>query len=120
MNPRNLRHRLEKAAKLLVVVQKHVPDVDCVMNEDKGENGHLIIDFSSIGADFGKMQALGKDLEGKGYTFVEKRKPWLGNINYTGRSEGKTTIVLTVPINKDRLSIDEDNPETAYSFKDSN
>lgn len=114
MNPRNLRHRLEKAAKLLVLVQKQIPEVNCLFDADKGENGHLILDFTASEATL--LQGLGKDLEGRGYRFTRKRKPWLGQITYTGRSEGKPATVLTIPIHKDRLSIDEENPEEAHSF----
>lgn len=119
MNPRNLRHRLEKASKLLVVVQKHTPGVNCVIDEDKGSNGHLVLDFAGTGMSRAKMNALGKDLESRDYTFTEKRSPWLGQSTYTGRGDDKTTIVLTVPINIDRLAIDEQAPEKAFSFSDS-
>ena len=92
MKPRDLRHRLEKVAKLLVIVQKHTPEVSCVVD--------------------------GKDLEGRGYSFKEKKSPWLGQTTYTGRAKEKPTIVLTVPINIDRLAINEEEPERAYYFAD--
>ncbi|HKK18106.1 MAG TPA: hypothetical protein VJ952_05435 [Opitutales bacterium] len=119
MNPRNLRHRLEKAAKLLVVVQKHTPGVTCVIDEEKGSNGHLILDFAGSGMSRSKMNALGKDLEGRDYNFTEKKSPWLGQVTYTGRADDKTTVVLTVPINIDRLAIDQQEPERAYRFSES-
>ncbi len=116
MKPRSLRHRLEKAAKLLVTVQKHTPEVTCILNEDKGENGHLVVDFSGSGMSRSKMTALGKDLESKGYRFAEKKSPWLGQITYTGRDADKPTIIFTIPIVKDRLAINEEAPEKPYRF----
>ncbi|MFT4901404.1 MAG: hypothetical protein ACI81V_000677 [Lentimonas sp.] len=117
MKPRHLRHRLEKAAKLLVLVQKHVPEVDCRVDEDRGEYGQLVADFTNSDIDPRKMMALGQDLESKGYQFTLKKSPWLGQISYRGVAPEKTTIVLSQPINKDRLAINEDSPEKAYSFK---
>jgi hypothetical protein len=116
MKPRRLRHRLEKAAKLLVVIQKHTPDVDCRLDEDKGEDGHIVVDFTRSGISRSKMVALGKDLESKGYHFIEKKSPWLGQTTYQGKASEKPTIVLTQPISKDRLAINEDSPERDYSF----
>lgn len=118
MKPRSLRHRLEKASKLLVIVQKHTPEVNCVVDEDKGQNGHLILDFAGTGMSRGKMVALGKDLEGRGYRFSEKTSAWLGQITYTGKADDKPTIVLTLPIHKDRLAINEAAPEKPFSFSD--
>jgi hypothetical protein len=116
MKPRSLRHRLEKTAKILVLIQKHTPEVDCVLNEEKGEHGHLVLDFGGSGMSRSKMNALGKDLESKGYKFVEKNSPWLGQITYTGRDGDKPTVIFTLPIGKDRLAINEEAPEQAYSF----
>lgn len=116
MKPRNLRHRLEKVAKLLVTVQKHAPEVRCVIDEEKGNNGHLVLDFADSGMSRTKMNALGKDLEGKGYSFTEKKSPWLGQTTYAGRSQDKPTIMLTVPIHKNRLAINDESPERPYSF----
>jgi hypothetical protein len=118
MKARSLRHRLEKASKLLVVIQKHTPDVDCRLDEDKGENGYTIVDFTASGISRSKIIELGKDLESKGYKFTEKKSPWLGQTTYTGRLDDKGTIVLTLPLTKDRLGINEDAPERAYSFAD--
>lgn len=118
MNPRNLRHRMEKASKLLVVVQKHTPGVNCVMDEEKGDNGHLILDFADSGMSRSKMNALGEDLESRDYTFTEKKSPWLGQVTYTGRADDKPTVVLTIPINIDRLAIDDQAPEKAFRFSD--
>jgi hypothetical protein len=119
MNPRNLRHRLEKAAKLLVIVQKHTPGVNCVIDEEKGSHGHLILDFVDTGESRAKMNALGKDLESRDYKFTEKKSPWLGQTTFTGRADDKTTIVLTVPMNIDRLAINDQAPEKAVSFSES-
>lgn len=118
MIPRSLRHRLEKIAKLLVVVQKHTPDVNCVIDENKGCEGQLILDFAGSGISRSKMNALGKDLEGRGYKFTEKKSPWLGQITYAGRTNEKPAVILTLPINKDRLAINEEAPEKAYQFSD--
>ena len=116
MNPRSLRHRFEKSAKLLVLVQKHAPEVDCIFDPDKGSNGHLILDFATRGMSRSKMVSLGKDLQNKGYQFTEKKSPWLGQITYTGRADDKPTIILALPITKDRLAINEEAPEKPYNF----
>ncbi len=87
------------------------------MHDDKGDNGHLVVDFAGTGMSMTKMHALGKDLEGRSYQFTEKRSPWLGQITYTGRADGKPTVLLTVPINKDRVAVDVESPETPFSFK---
>lgn len=43
------------------------------------------------------MNALGQDLEGKGYRFTEKSSPWLGQIACTGRDGGKQpSTILTL------------------------
>jgi len=118
MKARSLRHRLEKAAKLLVIIQKHTPEVDCRLDEDKGEHGHLVIDFSGTNTNSNKIVSLGKDLESKGYRFTVKKSPWLGQTTYQGKSTDKTTVVLTRPITKDRMNINQDAPERAYSFAD--
>ncbi|MGJ8639724.1 MAG: hypothetical protein ACSHYA_10050 [Opitutaceae bacterium] len=120
MKPRSLRHRLEKASKLLVIIQKHTPDVDCRLDEDKGDNGHTIVDYTGSGVARSKVIGLGKDLESKGYRFTEKKSPWLGQTTYTGRSDDKATIVITLPISKDRMNINQDEPERAYSFAAAN
>ena len=115
MKPRILRHRLEKASKALVLIQKHTPNAHCILDEAKGEHGHLILKFDD--GDIRKMNALGKELENKGYTFKIKKNPWLGQITYFGKADEKPAIVITRPITKDRLAINEDAPEEAYSFK---
>ena len=115
MKPRSLRHRLEKAAKALVLVQKHTPNVHSLLDEDKGEHGHLILKYDD--GDASKMTALGKDLESKDYQFRVKKSPWLGQVTYLGKADDKTSIIITRPITKDRLAINEDSPEQPYSFK---
>jgi len=118
MKPRDLRHRLERFAKLLVLVQKHTPDVDCVIDEERGHSGRIVLDFTGTGMSRTKMNALGKELEGKGYSFTEKKNPWLGQTTYTGRDgEKQPTIIFTLPIVQDRLAINEEIPETPHSFK---
>ncbi len=116
MKPRSLRHRLEKSAKALVIIQKHTPEVDCTLDENKGEYGHLILNFESSDISQSKIVALGKDLENKGYRFKEKKSPWLGQTTYLGKADEKPSIVITLPIMKDRLAINEDSPEQPYSF----
>lgn len=116
MNPRSLRHRLEKVAKLLVIVQKYTSEASCVVDQDKGREGHLIVDLADISGRESKLTDLGKALESRGYHFTEKKSPWLGQITYTGRTDDKPTIVLSVPINIDRLAISDEAPETPYIF----
>ncbi|MFT5623081.1 MAG: hypothetical protein ACI9FZ_001009 [Bacteroidia bacterium] len=115
MKPRSLRHCIEKAAKALVLIHKWSPNVDCLLDEDKGEHGHLILKF--VDGESSKMAALGKDLENKGYRFRVKKSPWLGQVTYLGKADDKTAIVMTLPITKDRIAINEDSPEQPYSFK---
>ena len=64
-----------------------------------------------------KIQALGRDLEGKGYRFTERKSPWLGLVTYTGKADDKATVVMTIPIVKDRVGINEDLAEQPYSFR---
>ncbi|MGB0415726.1 MAG: hypothetical protein ACPGKS_02635 [Coraliomargarita sp.] len=116
MKPRSLRHSLEKAAKILVIIQKHTPDVECTHDEHKGEHGYLLLDFAGSGMSRSKMIALGKDLESKGYRFTEKKSPWLGQTTYLGKAGDKPTVVMTLPMTKDRVGINEDLPEEPFSF----
>jgi len=113
MKPRNLRHRLEKAAKLLVVVQKHLPDVPCQFADDKGENGHLMVRLP-LGGDPAK---LGADLEGRGFTFTKARSPWLGAEIYRGAKDGQPRIIIEVEIPANRLSRGAEVAEAPFSFK---
>lgn len=116
MKPRILRHRLEKICKLLVVIQKYYPDVNCVLHEDKGDHGQIAIELTSEEAAHPNMAALGGDLQTKGYQFTRKERTWLGQVSYTGRDPHKPTVVLTRPIAQDRLAIEDAEPETAHSF----
>jgi hypothetical protein len=117
MKPRNLRHRLERIAKILVIIHKHTPDVDCVLDEERGDNGRIVLDFAGTGMSRSKMQALGKELESKGYSFTEKKSPWLGQTSYIGRDGDKQpTVLFTLPIVKDRLAINDASPEKSFSF----
>ena len=118
MKPRSLRHRLEKAAKLLVTIQKHAPEVSCQVDEDRGEDGHLLVDFAGSGMSQRKLAALGKDLESKGYAFTKKDNPWLGQVTYTGKSDDKPGIVVTCPGRVDRVAIAKEGPAQPYTFKD--
>ena len=116
MKPRNLRHRLERAAKALVLVQKYTPEVACQFHADRGEHGHLVVDFEGSGMSRSKMAQLGKELESKGWTFTERKSPWLGQTTFHGRADDKPAVLLTLPIVKDRLAINENAPERAFSF----
>lgn len=118
MKPRSLRHRLEKTAKLLVIVQKHAPEVHCQIDPDRGADGSLLLDFDGGGESLAKLQSLGRDLEARGYCFTQKRSPWLGQITYTGRCETKPTLIGTLPIQKDRLSIEGEFPEKPHLFRE--
>jgi len=74
------------------------------------------VDFQGSGTNRSKIVSLGKDLENKGYKFTEKKSPWLGQTTYLGKEDDKSSIVLTLPIAKNRMNINEDEPERAYSF----
>ncbi len=116
MKPRDLRHLLEKAAKILVTIQKHGPDVDCSIDETKGEHGQVVIDLKETRLGWDLIKQLGKELESKGYSFVETKSPWLGTTTYRGRSGDKPTVIISVPITKDRLAINEVIPDRDFSF----
>ncbi|WP_269539460.1 hypothetical protein [Cerasicoccus fimbriatus] len=113
MKPRNLRHRLEKAAKLLVIVQKHHPEVQCQFADDKGENGHLMIRLP-LGGDPSK---LGQELESRGFAFTKARSPWLGAEIYRGAKSDQPRIIIEVEIPANRLSRGPEVAELAFSFK---
>ncbi|MDG1241783.1 MAG: hypothetical protein P8P52_04385 [Opitutae bacterium] len=115
MKPRSLRHRLEKTAKALVLIHKWTPKVNCLPDQDKGEHGHLILNFADD--DSSKIAALGKDRENKSYRFRVKKSPWLGQVTYPGKADNKPAIIMTLPIAKDRLAINGHSPEQPYSFK---
>ncbi len=88
MKPRSLRHRLEKAAKALVLIHKWTPNVNCLLDQDKGEHGHLILKFDD--GDSSKMAALGKDLENKGYRFRVKNSPMARSGHLPGQGRRQT------------------------------
>ena len=117
MKPRTLRHRLEKAAKLLVLIQKHVPEVSCQWDEARSDHGVLILDFTDSGMSRTKLRQLGEDLEARGYQFTHSKSPWLGQETYSCKAPDKTQIVLSLPIVKNRLSVDQGTTQTPYQFK---
>ncbi len=114
MKPRNLRHRLEKAAKLLVIVQKHMPEVKCQFDDNKGDSGHLIVHLP-LGSDASK---LGKDLESKGFAFTRTRNPWLGNMTYRGKKEEQPDILIEVEIHADRLNPSREIAPCPHTFRE--
>ena len=116
MYPRSLRHRLEKLAELLVTVQKFSPEIVCMIHEEKGEGGQLVVDYSSLKASLQPMQAPDSYLENRDYGFREKRSPRPGQTTYTGKNSGKSTILLTRPIERDRLAINHERDETPFRF----
>lgn len=114
MKPRNLRHRLEKTAKLLVIVQKHMPDVSCQFADDKGDHGHLMMRLP-MGGDPAK---LGKDLESKGFSFTRTRNPWLGAITYRGSKDDQPDVIIEVEIQADRLNPSREIAPVPHSFRE--
>lgn len=114
MKPRNLRHRLEKASKLLVTVQKYLPDASCRFADEQGEEGHLIVHLSR-GTDITK---LGLELEGKGFNFSKFHSPWLGVITYKGAKPEQPSVILEVEIVADRLYQGEQVAAEDFSFKE--
>lgn len=114
MIPRNLRHRMEKAAKLLVIVQKHLPDSTCRFADEQGSDGHLIVHLPR-GGDGSK---LGADLEGKGFTFTHARNPWLGLITYKGTKTEQPTVIIEIETAADRLYRSENVTSEPFSFKE--
>jgi hypothetical protein len=116
MNPRCLRHRLEKAAKILVTIQKHLPSADCALDAEKGENGHIQISFVNNPVSPNKFKALGEDLESKGYIFTEKLLPWIGQVSFKGKAADMPSVVMTLPAMQDRLQITLETPVRPYTF----
>lgn len=113
MKARNLRHRLEKTAKLLVIVQKHLPEVSCQFADDKGDNGHLMVRLP-LGGDPSK---LGVDLESRGFRFTRARSPWLGAEIFRGAKEGQPRVIIEVEIPANRLSRGPEVTEAPFSFR---
>lgn len=118
MTPRNLRHRLEKAAKILVTIQKHIPDADCEFDASKGEHGHIQLSFVDKPVSPKAFVKLGKDLENKNYNFTEKLFPWIGQISYKGKNHEMPSVVMTMPHTQNRMDISQESPTRAYSFSD--
>lgn len=114
MKPRNLRHRLEKAAKLLVTVQKYFPEVDCQFADEKGAHGHLMLRLP-MGTDPAK---LGRDLEGKGFAFTRTRNPWLGVMTYRAHKEDQPDVLIEVEIHANRLNPAREIAPEPHSFKE--
>jgi len=113
MKPRNLRHRLEKTAKLLVIVQKHLPNVTCRFEDDKGEHGLLTIRLPQ-GED---LSALGDDLESRGFAFTRVHRAFQGVITYRGIKTDQPVVVIDVEVRADRLERIEEVEAEPYSFK---
>ena len=90
--------------------------MDCRLDEERGDQGMLIVDFAGSGISRAQMVSLGKDLESRGYCFREKKNPWLGQTTYTGRAAEKNSIMLSLPMPQDRVAVNENKPECAYSF----
>lgn len=114
MTPRNLRHRLEKSAKLLVTIQKYLPHVSCRFDDDRGESGQVIVDLAKGDS----AERLGTDLEGRGYRFTRTRNAWLGNVTFRGEREGQPGILISMAIQADRLNRAEVVAEP-YTFRPS-
>ena len=113
MKPRNLRHRLEKSAKLLVIIQKYLPDSVCRFAEENGREGHLIVHLNS-GDD---PQKLGADLESKGFAFTRMHNPWLGLITYKGEKNDQPSVIIETETTADRLYRGSETASEAHSFK---
>lgn len=113
MIPRNLRHRLEKAAKLLVIVQKYLPEASCRFADEQGNHGHLIIHLPR-GGDGAKLAA---DLEGKGFTFTRTRNPWLGLMTYKGVKDDQPAVLIEIETAADRLYQGGSGTPEPISFK---
>jgi hypothetical protein len=113
MKPRNLRHRLEKTARLLVTVQKYLPEVDCRFDDLQGDHGCLMVRLPRGG----NPVELGKDLEGKGMRFTRVHKPWLGVITYRGVKEDQPHVIIEVETVADRLYRGNENKPEPWSFR---
>ena len=70
-------------------------------------NNRLILDFTDSGMSRTKLRQLGEDLEARGYQFTHSKSPWLGQETYSGKAPDKTQIVLSLPIVKNRLTVDQ-------------
>ncbi|WOO41762.1 hypothetical protein [Rubellicoccus peritrichatus] len=113
MKPRNLRHRQEKSAKLLVIIQKYLPDCSCSFAAEKGTEGHLVVHLGSSD----DPQKLGSDLESKGFAFTRMHNPWLGLITYKGTKGDQPSVIIESETTADRLYRGAETTAEAYSFK---
>lgn len=117
MKPRDLRHRLEKSAKLLVTIQKYIPDAETRFADDKAESGQVILTTHQVAAPEALITKLGIDLENKGYHFYKTSNKWLGNITYHGYKKSHPDIIIEVETQVNRFDHAEDGRPQAYSFK---
>lgn len=113
MKPRQLRHRLEKSAKLLVVVQKYFAEATCSFAYEAGNDGSLIVRLP-LGTD---PKKLGADLESKGFVFKRKHNPWLGLLTYRGDKSEQPSVLIEIETAADRLNQSQEISAEAYSFK---
>lgn len=113
MTPRNLRHRLEKAAKLLVTVQKHLPNARTQFIDDRGTAGQLVL----FTADIPEMHRLGGELESKGFQFTRTHNPWLGVIRYRGEKAEQPTVIIEIETIADRLYRAVEPKPEPFSFR---
>ena len=117
MKPRSLRHRLEKAARLLVVIQKHMEDANAQFNEDKAEEGEVCVNCGDAYDPPKGFQKLGSDLEGRGYHFKRTDTPWLGLQVYRGKKEGHPDVLLQLNMKTNRTALAGNSEPHAYSFR---
>jgi len=117
MKPRELRHRLEKSAKLLVTIQKHLPDVEARFADDKAEAGQVIVSTHQLASSEAHISKLGVDLENKGYKFKKMTNKWLGNIIYQGYKPGQPDLLIEVETHVNRFNHAEDGRAQPFSFK---
>jgi len=118
MKPRNLRHRLEKAAKLLVLVQKHLPDADVQYAEAKAEHGELVVSCGDAYSPPENFPKLGRDLESRGFSFRRTDTPWLGLRTWRGKKDSQPDVVLQLAIQTDRSALSSDSGPHPFSFRE--
>lgn len=118
MKPRSLRHRLEKASKLLVIIQKHIPEVSTRFADSSGIAGQVVVSGNHSNAGREAIRKLGKELESKGYSFKRTKNRWLGITTIHGKKEERPDIVIELETPMDRLNHAEESKSEAYSFSD--
>jgi hypothetical protein len=118
MKPRSLRHRLEKSAKLLWLVQRHQADADALYNPDRGEHGQVVVALNGELQPPAWMTKLGADLESRGYAFTETRNPWLGERTLRGKREDQPDCIFQLSCPIDRSSPTGESSSEPFSFKD--